>query len=63
MAAPTFVSLPLTVAVILWLVNRKDIMGRYRAGYLLNVLLSAAFVFSVAVAYVGAKTLAERFSQ
>ena len=49
--------LPLTVAVILWLVNRKDVMGRYRAGPLLNASLSAAFVFSVVIAYVGAKTL------
>ena len=63
MAAPTFVSLPLTVAVILWLVNRKDVMGRFRAGLLLNAFLLAAFIFSVVVAYVGAKTLAERFGQ
>ena len=35
--------LPLTVAVILWLVNRKDVMGRYRAGPLLNASLAAAF--------------------
>ena len=35
--------LPLTVAVILWLVNRKDVMGRYRAGPLLNTSLAAAF--------------------
>ena len=52
--------LPLTVAVILWLVNRRNVMGRYRAGYLLNISLAAAFVFSVAVAYVGAKTLVDR---
>ena len=53
--------LPLTVVVILWLVNRRDVMGHFRAGLLMNVFLAAAFVFSVAVAYVGAKTLAERF--
>ena len=50
--------LPLTVAVILWLVNRRDAMGGHKAGWLLNALLAAAFVFSLAVAYVGAKTLA-----
>lgn len=52
--------LPLTVAVILWLVNRRDVMGEHTAGGLLNTLLAAAFAFSLAVAYVGAKTLAER---
>ena len=52
--------LPLTVAVILWLVNRRDVMGRFRAGALMNSLLAAAFAFSLAVAYVGARTLAER---
>ena len=52
--------LPLTVGVILWLVNRRDVMGRFRAGILLNALLIAAFAFSLAVAYVGAKTLVER---
>ena len=51
--------LPLTVAVILWLVNRRDVMGRFRAGPLLNASLAAAFAFSVVVASVGAKTLAE----
>jgi Mn2+/Fe2+ NRAMP family transporter len=52
--------LPLTVGVILWLVNRRDVMGGHKAGWLLNALLVAAFLFSLAVAYVGAKTLAER---
>ena len=52
--------LPLTVGVILWLVNRRDVMGRFRAGILLIALLIAAFAFSLAVAYVGAKTLVER---
>ena len=51
--------LPLTVAVILWLVNLRRVMGARRAGWLLNAMLSAAFAFSLAVAYVGAKTLAE----
>ena len=52
--------LPLTVGVILWLVNRRDVMGEHKAGWMVNTFLSAAFVFSLAVAYVGAKTLAER---
>ena len=53
--------LPLTVAVILWLVNLRRVMGARRAGWLLNAMLSAAFAFSLAVAYVGAKTLAAHF--
>lgn len=53
--------LPLTVGAILWLVNRRDVMGRFRAGAVMNAMLFAAFVFSLVVAYVGAKTLVARF--
>ena len=49
--------LPLTVAAILYLVNRKAVMGANRAGTGLNIMLALAFVFSVAVAYAGAKSL------
>lgn len=49
--------LPLTVGAILWLVNRRDVMGRERAGRLLNGLLTAAFLFSLAVASVGVMAL------
>ena len=49
--------LPLTVVAILWLVNRKSVMGTHRAGVVLNSLLVAAFVFSVAVALTGVKAL------
>ena len=48
--------LPLTVAAILWLVNNKT-MGAHRAGWLMNIALSAALVFSVCVAIAGAKSL------
>jgi len=50
--------LPLTVAAILWLVNRTSVMGRHRAGWTMNALLAAALVFSVVVAYTGVKALA-----
>ena len=53
--------LPLTVAVILWLVNRSDVMCRHKAGWLMNALLVAALAFSLVVAYVGAKTLVGHF--
>ena len=49
--------LPLTVAAILYLVNRKAVMGANHAGMGLNIMLALAFVFSVAVAYAGAKSL------
>ena len=49
--------LPLTVAAILWLVNRSSVMGRHRAGWMMNALLAAALVFSVVVAYTGVRAL------
>jgi Mn2+/Fe2+ NRAMP family transporter len=49
--------LPLTVLAAMWLLNRKDVMGVYRAGPAMNLLLAAAFVFSAAVAYTGAMSL------
>ena len=49
--------LPLTVLAILWLLNRRDVMGEHRAGALLNLGLSAALLFSLAVAVVGVKAL------
>ena len=49
--------LPLTIFAILWLLNRRDVMGEHRAGTLLNVGLSAALLFSLAVAFAGVKAL------
>ena len=49
--------LPLTVLAILWLLNRRDVMGEHRAGALLNIGLSAALLFSLAVAFAGVKAL------
>ena len=49
--------LPLTVAAIGWILNRRDVMGGHRAGVAMNVLLAAAFAFSLAVAYAGAQAL------
>ena len=49
--------LPLTVAAIGWLLNRRDVMGGHRAGVAMNALLAAAFAFSLAVAYAGAQAL------
>ena len=49
--------LPLAVAAIMFLVNRRSVMGEHRAGWLMNVLLSAALVFSAATAVAGVKAL------
>ena len=49
--------LPLAVGVIMWLVNRRDVMGRYRAGPLLNAFLAVAFAFSMVISYMAVKTL------
>ena len=39
-----------------------DGMGGHKAGWLMNTMLAAAFAFSLAVAFVGAKTLATHFA-
>ena len=53
--------LPLAVAAILWLLNRRGVMGEHRAGSCLNVLLALAFFFSLAVAFAGGKALWSNF--
>ena len=50
-------ALPLAVGLILWLVNRRDVMGAHRAGAAMNLALAAAMVFSVAVAAAGITAL------
>ena len=49
--------LPLTILAILLLLNRKDLMGAYRAGIAANVGLGLAFAFSLAIAYSGTQAL------
>ena len=49
--------LPLTILAILLLLNRKDLMGEHRAGLSANAGLGLALVFSLAIAYSGAKAL------
>ena len=49
--------LPLTSLAILLLLNRKALMGAHRAGTWTNAGLALAFLFSLAVAYSGAKAL------
>jgi len=49
--------LPLVILSIAVLVNRPALMGRYRAGWLLNLGLLAAFVFSVLISLTGVLAL------
>jgi Mn2+/Fe2+ NRAMP family transporter len=54
--------LPLTVAVILYMLNRKAVMGEHRAGVLLNIGLVGSLIFALAIAYAGVVSLIERFT-
>ncbi len=54
--------LPLVIGSIFFLVNRKDLMGKHRAGVLMNAGLIGAFVFSLVMSYLGVKSLIEMLS-
>jgi Mn2+/Fe2+ NRAMP family transporter len=45
--------LPLVVAGIIVVVNKRSLMGEHAAGYVLNVLLGLAFLFSIVISYNG----------
>jgi manganese transport protein len=45
--------LPLVVAGIIVVVNKRNLMGEHVAGHGLNVLLGLAFLFSVVISYNG----------
>jgi Mn2+/Fe2+ NRAMP family transporter len=53
--------LPLTVFVIILLVNRASLLGKHKAGVLLNVGLGLAFLFSCIIALTGALALCDKF--
>ena len=55
--------LPLTVFVILVLVNRPALLGKHKAGPLLNAGLALAFLFSCIIAVTGALALYEQFTK
>ncbi|MDX9867823.1 MAG: Nramp family divalent metal transporter [Kiritimatiellia bacterium] len=54
--------LPLTVAVIIALLNRRELMGEYRAGPALNLGLACAGFFSCIIALTGLVALYQRFT-
>lgn len=49
------VILPLTVACIIYLGNRKDLMGEHKNGLLTNLFLVAIFIFSIFTSTMGVK--------
>ncbi len=51
--------LPLVIAGILYLVNRRDMMGEYKAGLGLNAGLFAALIFACVISYTGVIALLE----
>lgn len=51
------VILPATVLGIFYLVNRKDLMGKYKTGKTTNVILIVIFIFSVFTSVIGIKSV------
>jgi len=47
------VLLPATVACIIYLGNKKDLMGEHRHGLVLNLSLAAIFLFSLVTSFMG----------
>ncbi len=50
--------LPLVIAGIIYLVNNKNRMGKYKPGLFLNILLATAFIFSCVISILGLQALA-----
>lgn len=49
------VILPLTVACIFYLSNRKDLMGDYKSNWVSNIILAAILLFSLFTSFIGIK--------
>ena len=54
--------LPLVIACMLYLINRKDLMGEHKAGMLMNIGLTLALIFACIVSYTGYQALLELLS-
>ena len=52
--------LPLSIGAMIYLVNLRDLMGPYRAGWILNIGLIMSFLFSIYITYTGYIAIAER---
>ena len=55
--------LPLSIAAMTVLVNRRDLMGTHRAGAILNLGLATSFLFSVYISYTGCIAIGEKLSR
>ncbi|WP_339787869.1 Nramp family divalent metal transporter [uncultured Imperialibacter sp.] len=53
--------LPLVIGGIIYMINRKAVMGEHRAGWLLNTGLVLAFVFSCVISVIGFSALKDFF--
>lgn len=53
--------LPFVIAAIGWLVNKKELMGSYKAGTVLNTGMFFAFIFSCFMVYTGFTALVNLF--
>lgn len=53
--------LPLVILSILFLVNRKSLMGKYKAGIVLNIGMGTALVFSFVISFTAVLALKELF--
>jgi Mn2+/Fe2+ NRAMP family transporter len=53
--------LPLVIGGIIYIINRKEVMGDQQAGLLLNVGLVLAFIFSCLMSYIGYLGLTDFF--
>lgn len=52
--------LPLSIGAMIYLVNRKDLMGAHRPGWAMNAGMAAAFLFSILIMYSGILAVAEK---
>ncbi len=53
--------LPLVIVGILILINRKDLMGKHKAGWLLNTGMVMSLIFACIISYNGVIAIAEKF--
>lgn len=53
--------LPLVIIGIMLLINKKELLGKNKAGFLLNMVLTAALFFSCLISYNGIEALFEYF--
>ena len=53
--------LPLVIVGILILINRKDLMGKHKAGPALNIGIVLALIFACIISYNGMVAIAEKF--